>query len=328
VANVGLTANQVAAHGPLPGDVGLYAKELACQQRIPTPGYYSSLNGAEISDSERSGRFPCATFTGSFDGPNQVYAWRSETDYPGISYINSRKPGELYLVGGEYPTLDDPNMVGPFMAKAEATTGKELWRTYLDNLNGFLMRAVAENERQEVATYLKGLQGLLEQYTLPTAGKVLDFMLQAQVTGADAAGLVSMTGHGVVVPGDTFTVWADPRTRQTRKVQVASTFEGNVVNLNATFQTLPSRLTYVSYAEVTVPAKQITVQVQNFDFSRPEQPVPMILNVPAPAPTAVSSSQAAAVKKLKELKSLLDQGLITQAQYDADSQRLVSELVK
>ena len=135
VAKVGLTPNQVAAHGPLPGDVSLYAKELACQQKIPTPGYYSSLNGAEISDSERSGRFPCATFTGSFDEPNQVYAWRSADDYPGISYINNRKPGELYIVGGEYPTLDDPNMVGPFIAKANATTGKEIWRTYLDNLN-------------------------------------------------------------------------------------------------------------------------------------------------------------------------------------------------
>jgi hypothetical protein len=135
VAKVGLTPNEVAAHGPLPGDVGHYLKELACQQKIPTPGYYSSLNGAEISDSERSGRFPCATFTGSFDGPNQVYAWRSVGYYPGISYINNRKPGELYIVGGEYPTLDDPNMVGPFLAKADATTGRQLWRTYLDNLN-------------------------------------------------------------------------------------------------------------------------------------------------------------------------------------------------
>lgn len=134
-ANVGLTPNQVAAHGPLPGEVSLYAKELACQQQIPTPGYYSSLNGAEISDSERSGLFPCATFSGSFDGQNQVYAWKSQDQYPGISYMNNRKPGELYIVGGEYPTLDDPNMVGPYVAKADATTGKEIWRTYLDNLN-------------------------------------------------------------------------------------------------------------------------------------------------------------------------------------------------
>jgi hypothetical protein len=134
-ANVGLTPNQVAAHGPLPGDVSLYAKELACQNKIATPGYYSSLNGAEISDSERSGVFPCATFLGSTDGPNTVYAWRSEDDYQGVSYINNRKPGELYIVGGEYPTLDDPVPAGPYVAKADATTGKQIWRTYLDNAN-------------------------------------------------------------------------------------------------------------------------------------------------------------------------------------------------
>ncbi len=135
VAKIGLTPNQVAAHGPLPGEVSLYATELACQHKIPTPGYYSSLNGAEISDSERSGVFPCATFLGSMDGPNQVYAWRSRDDYQGISYINNRKPGELYIVGGEYPTLDDPVPAGPYIAKADATTGRQIWRTYLDNAN-------------------------------------------------------------------------------------------------------------------------------------------------------------------------------------------------
>lgn len=127
--------NIEAANGPIPGDVTLYAGELACQHAIPTPGYFSSLNGAEISDSERSGIFPCATFTGSHDGPNAVYAFRSLDDYPGISYINNRHPGELYIVGGEYPTPDDPRMVGPYIAKADATTGRQIWRTYLDNLN-------------------------------------------------------------------------------------------------------------------------------------------------------------------------------------------------
>jgi hypothetical protein len=135
VAKVGLTSNEVAANGPLPGDVSLYAKELACQQKIPTPGYYSSLNGAEISDSERSGVFPCATFLGSMDGPNQVYAWRSADDYPGIAYINNRKPGEFYIIGGEIPSLADPIPAGPYLAKANATTGKEVWRTYFDNAN-------------------------------------------------------------------------------------------------------------------------------------------------------------------------------------------------
>ncbi|MEO8655824.1 MAG: hypothetical protein ABI409_16975, partial [Ramlibacter sp.] len=135
IDKIGLSANEIAAHGPIPGEVDLFAQELACQHKLPTPGYYPSLNGAEISDSERSGLYPCATFGGSFDGPNQVFAWRSADDYPGISYMNNRKPGELYIVGGEYPTPDDPNMVGPYLAKADATTGKQIWRTYLDNLN-------------------------------------------------------------------------------------------------------------------------------------------------------------------------------------------------
>ena len=135
VEKIGLTANEIAAHGPLPGDVGLYAKELACQQAIPTPGYYSSLNGAEIADSERSGVFPCATFSGSMEASNQVFAWRSEDDYPGASYINNRRPGEIYIVGGEFPTLADPVPAGPFIAKADATTGRQIWRTYVDNPN-------------------------------------------------------------------------------------------------------------------------------------------------------------------------------------------------
>jgi hypothetical protein len=42
--------NLDAANGPITGDVSLYAAELACQQKIATPGYFPSLNGAEISD--------------------------------------------------------------------------------------------------------------------------------------------------------------------------------------------------------------------------------------------------------------------------------------
>jgi hypothetical protein len=41
----------------------------------------------------------------------------------------------------------------------------------------------------------------------------------------------------------------------------------------------------------------------------------------------VSSSQAAAVAKLKELKSLQSQG-ITEAQYQAESQKLLNQIVQ
>jgi len=48
---------------------------------------------------------------------------------------------------------------------------------------------------------------------------------------------------------------------------------------------------------------------------------------PPPAP-AVTSSQAEAVKRLKELKSLEKQGLITESQYQEESQKLLNQIVE
>ena len=51
---------------------------------------------------------------------------------------------------------------------------------------------------------------------------------------------------------------------------------------------------------------------------------------PAPASSAqtMSSSQASAVARLKELKSLQQQGLITEAQYQEESQKLLNQIVE
>ena len=59
-----------------------------------------------------------------------------------------------------------------------------------------------------------------------------------------------------------------------------------------------------------------------------QSPPPPAPAAPAAAPAPMTSGQAATVQKLKELKSLLNQGLITQSQYDADSQKLLNELVQ
>ena len=54
IGEIGLTPNETAANGPLPGDESLYAKELACAQNLQTPGYFPSINGAELADAQRS----------------------------------------------------------------------------------------------------------------------------------------------------------------------------------------------------------------------------------------------------------------------------------
>jgi len=134
---------------------------------------------------------------------------------------------------------------------------------------GFLRRAIAEEKRKKLEEFLSGLRSLVDQYTLPSAGKILDFMTSATTIGPDATGLVEMTGHNVVTPGDTLSIWTDARTRKTRRVLVNGFYQGEIFTLTGTFNTIPSGLTYLAYAEITVPAKQMTVQVQNFDYQRP-----------------------------------------------------------
>ena len=135
-SQIGLTENEKAANGPLPGDVSLYQKEFEASQQIPTPGYFQSLGGgAELADAQRSAVFPAATFTGSFDGPNKVFAWRAEDSYEACTFIVNRKPGELFIVGGDNPPFTGTAPAGPYIAKADAATGKQIWRTYVDNLN-------------------------------------------------------------------------------------------------------------------------------------------------------------------------------------------------
>jgi hypothetical protein len=70
----------------------------------------------------------------------------------------------------------------------------QLQRTVMNNESSgrmprkFLRHAIAEKKRKDQEEYLNGLHRLLDQYTLPTAGKLLDFMSHAQtqpVTGPD-----------------------------------------------------------------------------------------------------------------------------------------------
>lgn len=134
---------------------------------------------------------------------------------------------------------------------------------------GFLRKAIAQQQKQEMETFLKGLKQMLQQYTLPTTGKILDFMSSATPAGPNEYGLYSLSGHDVVQPGDSLTILVDPWTRHVRQVKVSTTFQSDTVQLHATFQTLhQSGLNYCAFAEATVPAKQLSVQVQNYNYAR------------------------------------------------------------
>jgi hypothetical protein len=205
---------------------------------------------------------------------------------------------------------------------------------------GFLRRAIEENERQKVETYMNGLRRFLDQYTLPTAGKVLDFVSGAHIPPLDASGLLYLNGNSVVIPGDSVSLCVVAATLETAKIELTTFFQGDIVAVTSTSKTLPNGPTYMAYTEVTIAVKQLRLQIHNYDYSRVAPPPiqerqisPSILEMEIKSPTpsgapapATGASLKTVEQKLRDLKALLDQGLITQSDYDAKKAEILNGL--
>ena len=149
--------------------------------------------------------------------------------------------------------------------------GGQLQRTTLNDQpsgmpHGFVRRRIAEKEKEKMEKYLKKLTELLDQYTLPTSGKIIDFISQVTIQAPDANGLLTLRGNSVVTPGDSVTLIIHAPTRQPRSITISTTFEQDQVNVSATFKTLANGLNYMGFGQVDVADKNLTLQVQNYDY--------------------------------------------------------------
>jgi hypothetical protein len=136
--------------------------------------------------------------------------------------------------------------------------------------NGFLRKAVAANKRKEIEKYVSDLSKLVDQYTLPSAGKVIDFLAQAQVqplTTPDGKTLLQVSGNNVVVAGDTFTMMVDGRTLQPTAIQITTLYNGAQATVSATFKAMKTGPNHLQYATVEVPDKKVTVMIHNYDYA-------------------------------------------------------------
>ena len=70
----------------------------------------------------------------------------------------------------------------------------------------------------------------------------------------------------VVVPGDTFTTTLDGTKLVPKSIQITTTFKEEQVTVSATFRTTAAGLNHLQYATVTVPGKNITVNIHNYDY--------------------------------------------------------------
>jgi len=131
---------------------------------------------------------------------------------------------------------------------------------------GFLRKRVAEREREEMETYLKSLRTFLHQYTLPTAGQVINLISSTTIPAPSPDGALQITGASVVVPSDTVSLTINAPTRQTCRMSIMTFFNGDEVTVIATFKTLANGLNYPAYIQVNVPDKNLTLLIQNYDY--------------------------------------------------------------
>lgn len=134
IANVGVTSNQLAAGGPLPGNHSVALEEAQCAAEENNAPWYPSVNPAELHDSNRTHVYACAQFGGSFTGPNQVYAYASPVQYYSPIFTITRGTNDLYVLGGSWGNAI-PKPSGPFVAKLNVGDLTQLWRTDLVNSN-------------------------------------------------------------------------------------------------------------------------------------------------------------------------------------------------
>ncbi len=149
--------------------------------------------------------------------------------------------------------------------------GGQLQRTLINDQSaplpfGFFAARIAEEARAQVQQALVGLRGLLDQYTLPSSGKIVSFISQGAISTPDVNGVLQITGGSVVVPGDTLSLRVDARTRQLRRIRIMTYYQGYEVTVTGTYKTLATGLNYLAYAQVDAPATGITLQVQNYDY--------------------------------------------------------------
>jgi hypothetical protein len=130
----------------------------------------------------------------------------------------------------------------------------------------FLIRNIAESEKENMEKFLFGLRDFLKKYSLKEADQVRRFISAATWQVVDSTHEFVFTGRNVEENGDQMIWNVEDVTYCTSRIEVQTTFEGDLIHFTASFMRLKEGLNYMAYAEAHIPAKNITLQIQNYDY--------------------------------------------------------------
>jgi hypothetical protein len=107
---------------------------------------------------------------------------------------------------------------------------------------------------------------LLQQYSLPTSGSILDFLDLA--TAETTGNMVNLVGRNVIQQGDYMAMLVDAGSKQLKIIEVKTSLDGDAVHVQIISKNLDDGLSYTAQQVVKVPARKVELIVENYDFRR------------------------------------------------------------
>ena len=177
----------------------------------------------------------------------QKYTWKMRVQ---LTYKGDEKPAQLYQMNYVNGQLQKTLLSAP-----PAETGRK---------HGIRHR-IKEQKIDEFKAWAAQLTDLVKRYMSPSPGTMMDFYSSATFCPVPS-GNVRATDTGFIQPGDTATYWINPATKQPVTYAFATALQGDAVKATVTFGQVPGGPQYASQMNITVPAKEVSATITNFNF--------------------------------------------------------------
>jgi|GEM_PF-5683818 hypothetical protein len=129
---------------------------------------------------------------------------------------------------------------------------------------------VGRIKQQKTDDYQKKLKSLIESYSSLSPDRIATKMDSAafQPGKGDMQDAIRILIPDIVNKGDSLSLWIDSKTRQKRKMQIQTKLDGDLVEIETKFGTLPEGVQYPSLITFDIKAKNIRGTRENFDYAK------------------------------------------------------------
>jgi hypothetical protein len=134
--------------------------------------------------------------------------------------------------------------------------------------SSFLVHEMAEEIKTRMVNFMNNLHLFLEEYALTDPSRRTAFFAKATIGPTDSEGQFLLSAKNVITKGDELLWWIDTHTYTLSKVSISTTFEGDEIEFTANYKYILPGVHYMAFAEILVPAKNITVMLHAYDYAK------------------------------------------------------------